>query len=98
MECLIDTPKDIHLLMKCGVISSQSISIREEHIARMWDNICQSSHGPKESLVNKLKEELKEVLREKYYQTKIPIIVHDTKSFIMKSYSKFQQEYFSKPS
>lgn len=63
----------------------------------MWDSICQCSRGPEESSVKNLKEELKEILEEKYYQIKIRIIVHDIKSFILKSYGEYHKEYLSKP-
>lgn len=86
MDCLIDTPRDVRLLRDCEVIRGTSLMLTDEHVAKMWDGMCQPFFTGHLEPPEELKQALQDELIKKYY-----------KSRIKRALQEFHQEYLSRP-
>lgn len=86
MDCLIDTPRDVRLLMDCDVIRRTSLMLTDDHVAKMWDGMCQPFFTGHLEPPEELKQALQDELIKKYY-----------KSRIKRALQEFHGEYLSRP-
>eukprot|EP01018_Ginkgo_biloba_P032625 Gb_39014 [translate_table: standard] len=71
MDCLIDTPKDISLLKKFGVIQQRSLMLKDADIAKRWNGMCKPFFAGFHDPPHELKDGMIKAARQNYWKNKI---------------------------